>query len=209
LFCNGDESCEETSDGCIHSGDPCSDPTPVCDEDFDKCIDVPLTCDSIITPSSAEVVSGEILSFTVAPVDEGNWENCLEPDYKWSVQSNIGSVIDDAGKYTAGINFDFSNKATDVVRVADKANGVEAEATVLVSLCALVQIYGESSKEVELLRKFRDKVLTQTPEGHEIIRLYYQWSPAIVQAMEADEEFKEVVREMIDGVVEVIEGKAE
>ena len=71
-------------------------------------------------------------------------------------------------------------------------------------LCPLVSLYGEGSVEVDLLRDFRDNVLTQTPEGQELIDLYYQWSPAIVQAMEADEEFKEDVKEMVDGVLELI-----
>ena len=44
-------------------------------------------------------------------------------------------------------------------------------------------------------------MLSQTPEGRDIIRLYYQWSPVIVKAMEEDEEFKGDVKEMIDGVL--------
>jgi len=66
------------------------------------------------------------------------------------------------------------------------------------------KIYGEYSEETELLRYFRDEVLSKTPEGQEIIRLYYQWSPAIVKAMEEGEEFKEKVKEMIDGVLGLI-----
>ena len=38
----------------------------------------------------------------------------------------------------------------------------------------------------------------------EIIRLYYEWSPAIVVAMKDDEEFKEEIEEMIDGVLMLI-----
>jgi hypothetical protein len=47
-------------------------------------------------------------------------------------------------------------------------------------------------------------VLNQSPAGKEIIKLYYQWSPAIVQTMEQDEEFKEDVKEMVDGVLELM-----
>ena len=47
-------------------------------------------------------------------------------------------------------------------------------------------------------------MLSQTPEGQEVIKLYYQWSPVIVKAMEEDEEFKAEVKEMIDGVLLVI-----
>ena len=71
--------------------------------------------------------------------------------------------------------------------------------------CPSEQIYGEHSKQTEILRYFRDNVLSQTPEGQEIIRLYYEWSPAIVQAMEEDEEFKQEVKEKVDGILKMIE----
>ena len=56
----------------------------------------------------------------------------------------------------------------------------------------------EYSEETEFLRYFRDNVLGKTPEGKEIIKLYYQWSPEVVRAMEEDEEFKEEVKKKID-----------
>jgi hypothetical protein len=71
--------------------------------------------------------------------------------------------------------------------------------------CIPEWLFGEDSVEVEILRDFRDNVLSQTPVGQEIIELYYLWSPAIVQAMEADEAYKEEVKEMVDGVLELIE----
>jgi hypothetical protein len=47
--------------------------------------------------------------------------------------------------------------------------------------------------------------LNQTPEGRELIRLYYLWSPVIVRAMEEDEDFKEDVKGMLDGVLGMME----
>jgi hypothetical protein len=76
-------------------------------------------------------------------------------------------------------------------------------------LCLSELLYGDDSGEVELLRYFRENVLNHTIEGQELIKLYYQWSPTIVKAMEEDEGFKENVKEMIDGVLELIEGEAE
>jgi len=70
--------------------------------------------------------------------------------------------------------------------------------------CSIEQIYGEHSEETDLLRHFRDNVLTKTPEGQEIIKLYYQWSPAIVKAMEEDEGFKAELKEVIDGILPLI-----
>ena len=75
--------------------------------------------------------------------------------------------------------------------------------------CFLKKIYDEHSEEIELLRCFRDNVLNQTPEGQAIIRLYYEWSPIIVKAMEEDEEFKEELKKMIDGVLLLVTEEAE
>ena len=73
--------------------------------------------------------------------------------------------------------------------------------TTTLKKCPLLKIYEEDSEEVEILRYFREKVLARTPEGQEIIRLYYQLSPVIAEAIEEDEEFKEEVKEMVDGIL--------
>jgi hypothetical protein len=81
--------------------------------------------------------------------------------------------------------------------------------TTVTGLCSAGQLYGEHSEETVLLRHIRDNVLAQTPEGQEVIKLYYQWSPAIVKAMEANEAYKEDVKEMVDGVLELMGGVVE
>ena len=73
------------------------------------------------------------------------------------------------------------------------------------SSCTSMYLLGEGDPRLDILRQLRDEVLSQTPEGQEIIRLYYELSPAIVKAMEEDEEFKGEVKEMIDGVLGLIE----
>ena len=70
--------------------------------------------------------------------------------------------------------------------------------------CLIEKIYGEDSKETELLRYFKDNLLNQTPEGRELIKIYSQWSPILLEVIEEDEEFKEEVREMIDGGLELM-----
>jgi len=73
--------------------------------------------------------------------------------------------------------------------------------------CPSVELYGTHSKEAELLRSFRDNILSHTPVGQAIITLYYEMSPAIVNAMEEDATFKEEIRELVDGVVVLIGGE--
>ena len=73
-------------------------------------------------------------------------------------------------------------------------------------ICPATVVLDGDAYFLDLIRKFRDEVLRKTPEGKELIRLYYEWSPAIIRAMEGDEEFKEDVKEMIDGIFVLIGG---
>jgi len=70
--------------------------------------------------------------------------------------------------------------------------------------CLTETIYGEHSEQTDLLRYLRDNVLSQTPEGQEIIKLYYELSPVIVEMINEDEEFRQQVKGMIDGVMDFL-----
>jgi hypothetical protein len=88
----------------------------------------------------------------------------------------------------------------------DYYDGSKADFTIASGTCPLKVIYGEYSDETERMRYFRDNILRKTPAGQDIIRLYYQWSPLVIRAMEEDEGFKEEVKELVDGVLEMIGG---
>lgn len=70
--------------------------------------------------------------------------------------------------------------------------------------CLSKEIYGENSQEIQMLRSIRDNVLRKTPEGRKIIGLYYQWSPAIVEAMKEDQALEAEIRKMLDGFLLLI-----
>jgi hypothetical protein len=77
--------------------------------------------------------------------------------------------------------------------------------TIPPSGCAISTLYGENSEEVEILRQHRDEVLTKTPEGRKLIRLYYQLSPMIEERMEEDPAFRKRVKRFCDLVVKSID----
>jgi hypothetical protein len=77
------------------------------------------------------------------------------------------------------------------------------------SSCPVVQLYGEGSEQVQLLRNFRDMVLQETREGQQLIKLYYVWSPVLARALDQDDGFRAEIREMIDGIVPVLQGEVE
>ena len=84
---------------------------------------------------------------------------------------------------------------------SDDCSGVPITTTKPATTCPSKEIYGEGSLEVTLLRAVRDTVLSQTPEGREIIKLYYQWSPVITMALRNDKAFKAEMKELLDGIL--------
>jgi hypothetical protein len=69
------------------------------------------------------------------------------------------------------------------------------------------EIFGDDSKEIEVMRDFRDNVLNNTSEGQELIGLYYEWSPVIVNIMKNDKVVKLYIKEMIDEFLPMIREK--
>jgi len=50
--------------------------------------------------------------------------------------------------------------------------------------CPAEMMYGADSPEVALLKRFRDRVLIQLPNGRYLVRLYYRLSPDLAKAVE-------------------------
>jgi DMSO/TMAO reductase YedYZ molybdopterin-dependent catalytic subunit len=112
---------------------------------------------------------------------------------------------------TSSIDTSSSSTSTTTVPVPPPTSTItpSTTTTTVFTLCPVEEIYGQYSNEVRALKFYRDNALSQTPEGQELIKLYYEWSPVIVKAMGEDEAFKQEAREMIDGVLEVIRGEVE
>jgi hypothetical protein len=72
--------------------------------------------------------------------------------------------------------------------------------------CPASAVLREQGRDAELntLRRFRDEVLSCSSTGQEIIKLYYAWGPAIVEAMEEDEAFKNEVKAALDQVLALL-----
>jgi DNA-binding MarR family transcriptional regulator len=58
-----------------------------------------------------------------------------------------------------------------------------------------------------VLRDFRDNVLSTTPAGREITRRYYAWSPLLVNVLEEDNALRNLVKEMVAGIVPLVVSK--
>ena len=110
------------------------------------------------------------------------------------------------GELSFGVKFRdgvYHENFTRCVRTADTSQ-TTTTTTATSTPCPTEEIYGETSGEASLLRGFRDTVLSTTPEGQELIKLYYQWSPLIVAAMKEDDHFKEELKSLLDEVIALI-----
>jgi len=159
---------------------------------------IPRECSISIAPHWQRAVSLQSITFTARSSGL-----CNDPDYEWTLESSIGSTCDQNGHYIAGSN---STTELDIITVIDHANsGISARVFVKVfPRCPILQLYGENSEEVNLLRKFRDDVAGTTPEGKQLIRLYYQWGPLLAAAMDENIAFKAELKKLLDTILPVI-----
>ncbi len=58
---------------------------------------------------------------------------------------------------------------------------------------------------MQLLRNFRDSVLRKTPEGQQLIKLYYAWSPVLLKAINEDAGIKAEITGMIEGIIPLLQ----
>jgi hypothetical protein len=74
--------------------------------------------------------------------------------------------------------------------------------------CAIEQIYGVETKKLKILRDFRDNVLSNSPEGREIIKYYYKsWSPFLVRLMDDNQLVKEIIKTSVEGILPLIKAR--
>jgi len=187
--CIADEGCGDL--GCCSSDDPNNDGN----------IDYAFCTDIMIQPTGYHLIVYVVKQNEAEIWINGNLAKSsfiMSSEFAYSNSISIGSSFDASNAYFNGI--------IDEVRIYNRTlseSDIQELYGVVKSNCPLLSLkYDEA--QLDTMRLFRDEVLSQSPEGLEIIRLYYQWSPVVVKAMEADEEFKEDVKEMLDGVLPLI-----
>lgn len=62
-------------------------------------------------------------------------------------------------------------------------------------------VYGESARETDALRAWRDRALRPTPWGRGAIRAYYRLSPALARLLEGHPRWRRAARWLLDRAV--------
>ena len=79
--------------------------------------------------------------------------------------------------------------------------------TVPANQCAAEAIYGRDSEETELLREYRDKVLSKSGTGRQMIKTYYELSPAVAEVLQKNDKAKASARKVLDSLMPAIREK--
>lgn len=168
----------------------------------------PLQCEVIINLPSANVSPWEKMQCNASTFCDGK---AVKGNYLWYVNTTVGSKIDEKGLYKAG-----AFAGTDTVTVIDTFHGnIMANDMIDISPLwpmAYDEMWGAKKGEnLTLLRKFRDRVLTNSELGRDYIFMLYSNSLEILilllQNPSLTEETKEVIDELLPGIQSLLEGK--
>jgi len=85
-------------------------------------------CSLVINPAAVNVMAKQAVNFAAQLTAAA----CAPPQLHWSVESSIGSTIDENGNYVAGENT-AGAEVTDMILAVDYANGIGARAQVSVA----------------------------------------------------------------------------
>jgi hypothetical protein len=163
--------------------------------------------DSVVSPGTLPEGHDWESSIDVTALVKGNLNKVRE--YGILIKLQAEGQVDTHQKVASRESTDPEDFPAYIEIVYSDSTSSTTTTTSVPTLCPVEEIYGERSEETELMRYLRDNVLSPTPEGQEIIRLYYEWSPAIVQMINKDEPFRKEVKQIIDGVLQLIMGVVE
>ena len=114
-----------------------------------------------------------------------------------------------AGIYTVIVTTG-SSELTGTLEVTEDTTIISSTSTTTQeTTCPLIELYGKDSEEIVTLRHLRDNVLNQTPEGREIIHLYYKLSLSLTLLIEEDATFREEVKEIIEWILPMTKSRIE
>jgi len=171
-----------------------------------SCIDPDASGDLAIARVTFECISPEDAQVTVKPVsDFDTVVGCEGAVYDPQMAFHTITIVQEG----QGTSTTTSPSTTTSAVITSSTTSSPSTTTTTIKRCLSESIYGGTGEETRLLRHFRDTVLSKTAEGRELINLYYLWSPAIVNAMEGNEEFKAWVKEMIDDALPMMQKAVE
>jgi hypothetical protein len=101
----------------------------------------------------------------------------------------------------ADLKYAFVVPTTTTTTAIGSSTTTSSTTTTVPSICILEELYGGRSEEVALLRTLRDSFLVTTPEGREMVRLYYRVSPYIADHVREKSGFAFEIKDSISALL--------
>jgi hypothetical protein len=131
----------------------------------------------------------------------------VELDLSGRGVTSIGGL---GGSYFQSASPDTTSSST---TTTTSSSSIPANSTTTTTIssrpCAMEAIYGENAEQTELLREYRDNVLSKTPEGQETIKTYNKFSPDVTKLLEQMPLLKKRSKAFIDIILPGIRKKVE
>ena len=155
----------------------------------------------------------------------GYWSSTTRAEHTvdaWIVNMHGGSV-EYGGKSDSGYSYAWpvraglgGNSSTTTTTITPETTttttipgGTTTTTTYKPALCVAALIYGENSEQTELLKKYRDNVLSKTTEGQKTIKTYYKLSPTVTKLLEQWPLLKKRAKAFIDSLLPNIRKRVE
>ena len=71
--------------------------------------------------------------------------------------------------------------------------------------CPFVLVLGENDQRLDTLRRFRDEVLVKSSIGKQLVKIYYEKSRTVIEALEGHEFCRKVAAALLKKIIPVIE----
>ena len=156
-------------------------------------------------PADGGVILRGVSSDGITPINENDFEvaisHVISNEFSDDAVMSSPSIIEWPEWVTTTSTTSTINPTTTTTMIPTTTT------TSLPQPCPAESIYGEHSREADLLRHFRDGVLSNTTEGQEMIKFYYALSPVVVSALEENPKLREEVKGLIDGIVAIVNGE--
>jgi hypothetical protein len=185
---------DSDGDGISNSDDNCPDDAnnDQADSDQDEIGDVCDNCPDDYNPDQSDT-------------DNDGIGNGCDAGPPVSSSSSTSSAAPSSTTTSTGVPSSISSSTSTTAFSITTTTGIQpTTSTTVFPGCPVTQLYGVHSEEVRLLRKFRDDVVGTTPEGKQLVTLYYQWGPMLSAAMEENEAFKAEMKKLVDTFLPVI-----
>ena len=124
--------------------------------------------------------------------------------YGFSANQTSSSTSTQPGQITTSITIPASSTTTTLQATTTVQHTTSTTTTA--GICPAAQLLGNNSKETNLIRTFRDKILLRQNNGSHLVSLYYRHAPELFSIISSNRQIAADVRKVLIKTLPIMEG---